>query len=83
MKKNTEIIDTYIDGPNTKDTCQSTVPKKRVRHSKLEQQAELIMKFHFQGRSNQFICDRLRKEKKSIECNRTTIYRFIKKSLSL
>ena len=80
MEQHIEILRTYEAGPVQRGSdCQNT--HKRVRRSKLESEAKVILELWGCGRSLQFICDRLRT--KSIFCHRSSVLRFINKRTNL
>lgn len=83
MEQHIEILRTYEAGPvQLGSDCQNAHnAHKRVRRSKLESEAKVILELWAGGRSLQFICDRLRT--KSIFCHRSSVLRFIHKSTSL
>jgi hypothetical protein len=79
--KNLDIMSAFSAGPTIQGSSSGIIHKRKNRRSKLQPHAEFILKFWASGKSLQYICDRLRA--KSILCHRSTVSRFLKKSVSL
>lgn len=77
--RNPEMINFFENGFT--DETTSPQPKQRNKPSKLAPYGTMINKYWAENKSMQFICDRLKNM--NVTCNRSTVWRFINKSLSL
>lgn len=80
--QNTDILNAYGDDPEKHNLDPVSNSRKKIRCSKLKPATKFILELWSEGRSLQFICDRLL-FKNSISCHRSTVQRFLKKALSL
>lgn len=72
---NADITNAYTLAPPSESTIAKKINRKKRKQSKLDPEAEMIKKYWAEGRSNEFICGRLRQ--KGIYCNRSSVWRYL------